>query len=397
MVTTDVNQHIPVYCGSCWIHGTLAALNDRIKIARKGAFPDVMLSRQTAMNCVVSLKAPEEPAPGCNGGDPWDIHAYMAKNPLPDETCQPYEAKNGVCDASGTCRNCFHPSMIGPDAPPEVPQNVKFTSPGCFAVDPGPRYGVREYGGVKGEVKMQKEIFARGPIVCSIAADLTFLLDYEKHLVDGIYVDASYFPQDGTPSPHNASEIDHDVEITGWGVTDSGIPYWVARNSWGTYWGERGWFRILRGFNHLFIESDCQWAVPDVAPLEANLGQSLVGDYVSGEQSVPKDEGRSVVDRIMSHKKQQLLLNERVVTAVAAVAAAHAADDAPTASAEATTVASTEGNAGSGAWEGRLLVGCAVAVALMIGVLVGRRSSLGPRPILPSSGEGSDYVPFPLQ
>ena len=83
MVTTDVNQHIPVYCGSCWIHGTLAALNDRIKIARKGAFPDVMLSRQTAMNCVVSLKAPEEPAPGCNGGDPWDIHAYMAKNHSP--------------------------------------------------------------------------------------------------------------------------------------------------------------------------------------------------------------------------------------------------------------------------------------------------------------------------
>ena len=30
----------------------------------------------------------------------------------------------------------------------------------------------------------------------------------------------------------------------------------------GTYWGEGGWFRIIRGSNSLEIEQDCDWAVP---------------------------------------------------------------------------------------------------------------------------------------
>lgn len=268
-----------------WIHGTIAALNDRIKVARGGAFPDVMISRQAAMNCVPSYNA-TEPPPGCNGGDPWMIHSYLATARLPDETCQPYEAKNGVCDPAGRCRNCYHPSMLD-DA--EVPQPA-FTSPGCFSVDEGSTYGVSEYGGVSGVVEMQKEILSRGPIVCSIAADLTFVLHYESHLVEGVYIDPSYFPADGSSSPHTSDEIDHDVEITGWGTTPGGVPYWVIRNSWGTYWGERGWFRILRGANHLFIEQDCAWAVPDISDLDANLRGHLVGDYVSGKQTAPEDE-----------------------------------------------------------------------------------------------------------
>jgi Papain family cysteine protease len=36
----------------------------------------------------------------------------------------------------------------------------------------------------------------------------------------------------------NISDINHDVEVTGWGVTDDGVKFWQARNSWGTYWGE---------------------------------------------------------------------------------------------------------------------------------------------------------------
>ena len=102
----------------------------------------------------------------------------MARWPLPDESCQPYEAKNGVCDASGQCRNCFHPTMV--DDPSSHPP-VQYTSPGCFSVESGPRYGVTEYGGVHGERAMQAEIAARGPIVCSLAADLTFMLHYQNH------------------------------------------------------------------------------------------------------------------------------------------------------------------------------------------------------------------------
>ena len=38
-------------CGACWAHGTLSALADRIKIARKGKGVDINLSVQHLLNC----------------------------------------------------------------------------------------------------------------------------------------------------------------------------------------------------------------------------------------------------------------------------------------------------------------------------------------------------------
>ena len=43
-LTNIRNQHVPTYCGSCWAHAATSALSDRIKIARKAAWPDINIS-----------------------------------------------------------------------------------------------------------------------------------------------------------------------------------------------------------------------------------------------------------------------------------------------------------------------------------------------------------------
>jgi len=40
-----------------------------------------------------------------------------------------------------------------------------------------------------------------------------------------------------------------------WGETELGTKFWILKNSWGSHWGENGYFRVLRGQDVLGIES----------------------------------------------------------------------------------------------------------------------------------------------
>jgi len=227
--TMNRNQLVPQYCGSCWAHASTSALSDRINLLRGSHTPFVQLSPQVLVNCVTGPMHDGLPCRGCLGGNQIAAYEYIATHGVPDETCQNYQATgNGTqCTPMNICRQC--------------------NSKGCWAVEDPPLWYVEEHGQVYGERQMMAEIVARGPIGCTIAWP-TFADEY----TGGILNDTT-----------GARGFDHDVEVAGYGSTADGVPYWIVRNSFGVYWGEQGWFRIVRGVDNLGIESqECSWATP---------------------------------------------------------------------------------------------------------------------------------------
>lgn len=56
-------------------------------------------------------------------------------------------------------------------------------------------------------------------------------------------------------------KIENFVMVYGWGE-ENGVKYWNVLNTWGSFWGESGSFRIVRGVDNLGIETQCSYANP---------------------------------------------------------------------------------------------------------------------------------------
>jgi cathepsin X/AP endonuclease-2 len=205
-----------------------------MNIAKNGMGNVVMLARQTFVNC-----GPERHyGNGCGGGGVHEVLGYMTDYGLPDDTCQIWTAENGVCNDLGQCANCF-PGDNG--------------TSNCWPVKPYTTYKLKGYNLIdvadprERAQAIMSEIHQRGPVTCGLYTSDVF--------------DFNYF---GGVWTQENEEFDHDIEVVGWG-TDAGEDYWHIRNSWGTYWGEAGFFRIKRGLEKGLVEYDCWFGVPDVS------------------------------------------------------------------------------------------------------------------------------------
>ncbi|KAL4559770.1 hypothetical protein LXL04_031915 [Taraxacum kok-saghyz] len=55
------------------------------------------------------------------------------------------------------------------------------------------------------------------------------------------------FYKEGVLSSPCGTAIDHAVLLVGYDTAPDGTKYWIGKNSWGDTWGEKGYFKILRG------------------------------------------------------------------------------------------------------------------------------------------------------
>ena len=155
-LTTIRNQHIPVYCGSCWAMGSSSALADRLNIvAGPATMPQAMLSVQAILSCGNDLTS----CGTCDGGDDGPVYQYAKKSGIPHESCSNYMAVDTTCNSNKKV--------------------TKSNKPECYTCDPGSgckqikqfkKLRVSEFGECSGYDKMKAEIFARGPISCGVDA-----------------------------------------------------------------------------------------------------------------------------------------------------------------------------------------------------------------------------------
>jgi cathepsin C len=169
---------------------------------------------------------------GCDGGYPILVAKFSSETELIPEKCFEYKQNNSQC--SNVC------------------DYEKFPK----------KYFVSKYeylGGFYGntnEVEIMKELRARGPIPGNMTVPWSFSyyksgIFSEKHLKRN----SDKLSKTTMIDKHLSwLSVEHSILLVGYGE-ENGIKYWIGMNTWGTDWGEKGFFRILRGENECNIET----------------------------------------------------------------------------------------------------------------------------------------------
>lgn len=215
-------------CGSCYIFSMISSLESRLRILTNNQ-DQTKFSRQFPLACSFYTE-------GCQGGYPYLVAKFMNEFEIIPENCMPYNPKIPNC--KNICDYTLNKYKY---------RVSKFEYLGGF------------YGGTS-EVDIMKEIRARGPIPGNMRVPWTFSY-YRK----GIFSEKTLIKNSGKLNKIRMldkkltwSNVEHSILLVGYGE-ENGVKYWIGMNTWGENWGEKGFFRILRGENECNIETmgDC--------------------------------------------------------------------------------------------------------------------------------------------
>merc|ERR1711997_717417 len=203
-VITDVKDQ--GHCGSCWAFATIESIESYLKInSPEDAMPE--LSAQHITSCT-----PNElqcgGSGGCKGSVPQLGFVYSQLFGLVTEDDYPYTS-----GSFGVSWNCKYDADS---------MNAMATVRGYETLPKN------EYEPV------MNHLANVGPL--SIAVDASGWSFYGGGVFDSCSYDRNI-------------EINHAVQLVGYGTDASEGDYWIVRNSWGSSWGENGYIRLKREAN----------------------------------------------------------------------------------------------------------------------------------------------------
>jgi C1A family cysteine protease len=177
-------------CGSCWAFAATALIENLVHQANLSV--ENNFAEQVLVSCLLN--------DGCDGGWYWNAFNYIHQEGIPPESCYPYTASNGSCD-----RQCATPDF-----------KAKISS---FT----PANGL--WGKTGFNVDDLKGALQDGPLCVAMEVPSSFY-GYSGGIYR--YTGGSY-------------SWGHAVLLVGYNDTER---YFNVKNSWGTWWGEGGYFRI---------------------------------------------------------------------------------------------------------------------------------------------------------
>jgi hypothetical protein len=197
-------------CGSCYSFGMIAAIESLYNIRNNDPDIDIDLSEQFIISCV-----PYPFGLGCCGGYLGITAFFLRTCGVPPEDCFPYKAVDFLGRNSSECE-----LLIGRHKPVRCSQRCS---------------------------EWKNQVIKTGPFkLLSDSNSMKIAISTYSPVVASMIVYEDFFDYNGGIYRYKYGEyIDsHIVLIVGY--NDSG-GYWIGKNSWGTEWGESGYFKIAYG------------------------------------------------------------------------------------------------------------------------------------------------------